>query len=97
LAVFPPSFSAFFFVPLFFSFLFSYSFSSTFWLLFLQPSLFFWALPVALVVVVAPVGEGLEDDQAGDPADPAIAPLGRQERTVGTVVEDDERPQEGTP
>jgi len=45
-------------------------------------------------VVVAPVGEWLEDEEAGQPAEPEVPPLGRQERAVGAVVEDDEGPQQ---
>ena len=45
-------------------------------------------------VVVAPVRERLEDEQAGEPAEPEVRPLGRQERAVGAVVEDDEGPQQ---
>ena len=38
--------------------------------------------------------ERLEDEQAGEAADPQVRSLGRQERAVGAVVEDDERPQQ---
>jgi hypothetical protein len=47
-------------------------------------------------VVVAPVAERLEDEQAGEPPEPEVRPLSGQKRAVGAVVEDDERAQEKT-
>src|ERR1700710_128103 len=45
-------------------------------------------------VVVAPVGEGLKEEEGGEAPEPEVAAMGGEERAVGTVVEDDEGPQE---
>src|SRR6476620_11225922 len=45
-------------------------------------------------VVVTPVAERLEDEQAGEAAQPEVRSLAGQERAVGAVVKDDEGAQE---
>ena len=40
-------------------------------------------------MVVAPVREGLKDEQPGEPANPQVRSPARQEGAVGTIMEDE--------